>query len=329
MFLQRIKEFNMEKKKLLICGATGFIGRNVAEFFSDKDEFNITGTYFKSEPYANSKIDWVKADLRKTEDVEKVVKEKNIIIQMAATTSGAKDITERPYIHVTDNALMNSLLLRSSFDNNVSQFIFPSCTVMYHPSENPLKETDFDGGKELLPNYFGVGNTKIYVEKMCEFFSRLGKTKHTVLRHSNIYGPHDKFDLEKSHVFGATITKVMTSNNGKINVWGDGEEKRDLLYSSDIVNFIDCAIKNQKPNFGLYNVGYGEAISVNGLVKKIMDISERELEVIHDVSKPSIKTSLCLDSSKAKYELGWEPKISIDKGIEKTIEWYKRNIQSK
>ena len=53
---------------------------------------------------------------------------------------------------------------------------------------------------------------------MCEFYSRLGKTKHTVIRHSNMYGPYDKYDLEKSHVFGATITKVMTSQDGKINV---------------------------------------------------------------------------------------------------------------
>ena len=82
------------------------------------------------------------------------------------------------------------------------------------------------------------GNTKVYVEKMCEFFSRLGKTKHTVLRHSNMYGPHDKYDLEKSHVFGATVTKVMNSTDGKVNVWGTGEEKRDLLYVGDLVDFI-------------------------------------------------------------------------------------------
>ena len=64
---------------------------------------------------------------------------------------------------------------------------------------------------------------------MCEFYSNLSKTKYTVIRHSNIYGPYDKFDLEKSHVFGATLTKVM---NGKerVTVWGTGREGRDLLY---------------------------------------------------------------------------------------------------
>ena len=153
---------------------------------------------------------------------------------MAAVTSGAKDIIERPYIHVTDNAIMNSLLLQSAFENNVSHFIFPSCTVMYQSSNRPLKETDFDANKGLVSHYFGVGWTKVYIEKMCEFFSRLGKTKYTVFRHSNVFGPYDKFDLEKSHVFGATLTKIMTLEE-KIVVWGDGTEKRDLIYVEDLI----------------------------------------------------------------------------------------------
>ena len=57
----------------------------------------------------------------------------------------------------------------------------------------------------MVPQYFGAGWTKVYIEKMCEFYSRIGDTKYTVMRHSNVFGPHDKFDLEKSHVFGATI----------------------------------------------------------------------------------------------------------------------------
>ena len=92
---------------------------------------------------------------------------------------------------------------------------------------------------------------------MCQFYSRLGKTKHTVIRHSNMYGPYDKYDLEKSHVFGATVTKVMESKDGKVNVWGTGEEKRDLLYVEDLVDFIDTALNNQSSPYELFNVGLG------------------------------------------------------------------------
>ena len=68
-------------------------------------------------------------------------------------------------------------------------------------------EDDWDPNIEINKNYFGVGNTKVYIEKMCKFYSELG-LKTTAIRHSNVFGPYDKFDLDKSHVLGATIRKV-------------------------------------------------------------------------------------------------------------------------
>ena len=313
-------------KTILVCGATGFIGRNVVEHFLKNKEYKIRAVYNKKPPFTKEGVDWVHADLNNIEDVNNIMKGINIVIQMAATTSGARDIVNRPYIHVTDNAVMNSLLLRSAYDNNVEHFIFPSCTVMYQPSENSIKEKNFNQNVDLLPKYFGVGNTKVYIEKMCQFYSRLGKTKHTVMRQSNIYGPHDKYDLEKSHVFGATITKVMTSTDGTVKVWGSGEEKRDLLHVSDLVHFIELSIKNQKESFGLYNVGLGEAISINNLVSKIIEKSEKKLTITRDLNQPTIKTNVCLDYTLAKSEIGWKPEISLDEGIDNTINWYRENI---
>jgi len=317
----------MNKTKILICGATGFIGRNVAEKLSERKDFEVTGTYFKSEPLENKNIYMVYANLLNPEDVKKVVFRKDIIIQDAATTSGSRDIVTKPYIHVTDNAIMNSLLLRAAFDNDVKHFIFPSCTVMYQPSKKPLKETDFNPNQELLPNYFGVGNTKVYIEQMCDFFSRLGKTKHTVIRQANIYGAYDKFDLEKSHVFGATMTKVMNNKDGRLVVWGDGKEKRDFMHIDDLVNFIGTAIDNQQTPYELYNVGSGEAVSVSNLVKKMIDVSGKDIAIEYDTSKPTIKTSLCVDTTKAKNDFGWSQKISLGEGIKRTMGWYKENIK--
>ena len=314
------------KKKVLICGATGFIGRNMAEHFAKLPDFEVYGTYWQAEPLENPNIRMVEADLTNKDDVARVVEGKDIIIQAAATTSGAKDIVEKPYYHVTDNALMNSLLLRAAFERNVAHFIFFSCTVMYQPSDAALSEQDFDANREPLPKYYGVGWTKVYIEKMCEFYSRIGNTKYTVIRHSNIYGPHDKYDLEKSHVFGATLTKVMTAApNGQIVVWGEGTEARDLLHVADLVDFVEAAIAKQESKFKLYAVGLGEAISVANLVKKMIEHSGKNLTISYDTSKPSIKTSLFLDCSRAKQELGWAPKISLDEGIERTMAWYKEH----
>jgi len=314
-------------KRLLICGATGFIGRNLLEYFHNKGEYKIRATHFKSKPIFNySDVEWTYADLRDTKNVKTALIGVDIVLQFAATTSGANDIVNRPYIHVTDNAVMNSLILRECYDQKIEHFVFPSCTVMYQPSDTALKETDWDGGDEIYKTYFGVGNTKVYIEKMCDFFGRLGVTKHTAIRHSNIYGPHDKYDLEKSHMFGATITKVMTNENGKMVVWGSGKAGRDLLHVDDLVRFVDLALQRQKTNYELFNVGIGEAIKVIDVVKKIIHHSGKQIKIEHDLSKPDIPTSLFLDCSKADNELGWKPQIDIDTGIINTLEWYKNSI---
>jgi len=317
-------------KKVLICGATGFIGRNIAERLIETNNFEIYGTYLNSKTWASPKIKMTRADLTNKDEVERVTKGMDIIIQAAATTSGAKDIVTKPYYHVTDNVVMNAFIFRAAFQYRVSHLVFFSCTTMYQSDDKPIKETDFDANKEFYSSYFGGAWTKVYNEKMCEFYSRIGQTKYTVIRHSNIYGPYDKFDLEKSHVFGATITKVMTvKDGGKIVVWGQGEEERDLLYVSDLVDFVEIAMDKQNDKFQLYNVGYGSSISVSDLVKKIVIYSGKDISIEYDLSKPSIRTKLCLDITKARDQPGWSPKVTLEEGIKKTIAWYKINLAQK
>lgn len=316
------------KKKVVICGATGFIGRNLTETLARRADFDVHAIRLNRPEYDCPGVTWHQADLRRVEEVERVLADTDVVVQAAATTSGSRDILTRPYIHVTDNAVMNSLLLRAAFDLKVKHFVFFSCTVMHQSSDEALTEDDFDANRELHPRYFGVGWTKVYTEKMCEFFSRLGVTKHTVIRHSNIYGPHDKYDLERSHVFGATVTKVMTAADGKISVWGTGEEGRDLLYVGDLVDFVERAIDRQETPYELFNVGAGAAVTIGDLVKKIVAGSGRDLRIEHDLSQPTIKTTLFLDCSKAAKVLGWTPATSLEAGIGKTIDWWRSNISA-
>jgi nucleoside-diphosphate-sugar epimerase len=314
--------------KILILGATGFIGRNMIEHFSSDSSNQVTATYNHRPSYENEKIRWVKCNLVDSLQVHEIMQDVDVVIQAAATTSGSKDIVNKPYIHTTDNAVMNSYIFRAAAEAKVKNVIFFSCTVMYPSSIQPLRETDLDLNVPLHERYFGVGWTKMYLEKMAEFYADISDTKFTVIRHSNIYGPHDKFDLEKSHVMGATITKVLSALEGSsIQVWGTGDEERDLLYVEDLTSFVEKAIKRQDKSFSLLNCGYGTAISIKALVQKIIKLSGKDLSVEHDLSQPTIKTSLSLNCEKAKEDIGWEPSISLDEGIEKTITWWNKNIK--
>tara|TARA_Y100000996_G_C22557365_1_gene656009 strand:- start:864 stop:1808 length:945 start_codon:yes stop_codon:yes gene_type:complete len=312
-------------KKILICGATGFIGKNITLGFSKNKNYEIHAVRFNRPPYETSKnVKWHKADLRNPNTVEKLVKGKDIIIQCAATTSGSKDIVSMPYIHVTDNAIINSYMFRSAYNNKIKHFIFPSCTVMYPSSKKPTRENDFNG--KILDKYKGAGETKVYLEKIAKFYSMLSDTKFTIIRHSNIYGPHDKYDLDKSHVFGATITKVMRSK-GILEVWGTGKEIRDFLYADDLVDFIKRSLRKQKTQYEIFNCGSGEPITVKELCEKIIKISRKDIQIKFNKAKPSIPFDMFLDCSKAKKEIDWSPKTNIDQGITKTLNWWKKNIK--
>lgn len=311
--------------RVLVCGATGFIGRNLVERLVARAGVELHAVRFTREAYPIEGVRWHQADLREASVVARLAKGMDVVIQAAATTSGSGEIVNRPHIHITDNALMNSLLLRECFENKVGHFVFFSCSVMYQPRVEPWREEEWDAGDEFHPHYFGSGWTKVYIEKMCEFFARHGMTKHTVIRHTNVYGPHDKFDLQRSHVVGATVTKAMTSRDGTVSVWGSGEEARDLVYVDDLVDFVERALDRQTTRYEMVHVSAGRAISVNDIVRQTIEASGRTLRIVHDPRGPTIRTSFSLDNGYAARAFGWRPTVDFPEGIRRTIDWWRGN----
>jgi nucleoside-diphosphate-sugar epimerase len=314
------------KARVLICGATGFVGRNLVESLCLRPDLEIHAQRFTRPAYSAPGVTWHQADLRDADAVDALVRGMDVVIQAAATTSGAGDIVRTPHIHVTDNAVMNSLLLRACYEHGAGQFVFFSCSIMYQPRDVPWREEEWDASQEMHVNYFGAGWTKVYIEKMCEFYSRLGVTRHTVIRHTNVFGPHDKFDLERSHVFGATVTKAMTSDDGRIVVWGTGEEARDLLFVDDLVGFVERAIARQTTPYEMVHVSSGRAIAVRDLVASIVEASGRDLRIEFDPARPTIKTSLSLDNRRARRLFGWQPEVSLEEGVRRTVRWWRQTF---
>ena len=152
----------------MILGATGFIGKNIALYFSKK--FKIKAIYNKKVPFKNKNIEWIKCDLKSIKQINNLFDNIDIVINAAAVTSGVKDIIDRPHIHVNDNALMNINILKQIFkNNNIKHYIFFSCTVMYQSSHRKQNEKKFN--YQIIDKYFGIGWTKVYIEKLCKFYS--------------------------------------------------------------------------------------------------------------------------------------------------------------
>lgn len=314
-------------KNLLICGGSGFIGRNCVEHFSKNPKYKITATYFSEQKYEPiDGVEFVKADLRDELVVKELVKGKDIIIQAAATTTGAKDVINNPYLHVTDNAVMNSWIFREAVLNKVEHLIFFSCTVMYQSKDTPQSESDWSPSDRIYSNYYGVGNTKVYLENMCDFYSQIGETKFTAIRHSNVFGPYDKYDLDKCHVVPAFINKIINSEN-VLEVWGTGEAKRDIIYIDDLIDMVEKIIDKQDTKYELFNCGYGNAYSIAELATSIMNVSNKSLTLEYNTSKPNIPTVVILDCTKAEKMLGWKPTTDIVDGLKKTSDWYKENYE--
>ena len=312
----------MRKTKILICGASGFIGQNLFKNFNHpRNSFDVYGTYFRNKPC----VVWpnlTQCDLRDKHQALLVTKDMNIVINCAAMTDGVCAVATNPVGYLADNIRINTNLSEAAFINKVSHFIFLSCTIMYPSSTRPLKEHEHDLNN-VHPKYLMFAKIKVFAEDLCRIYSGLGNTKYTVVRHTNIYGPHDKFDLIKSHVLSATITKTMKSES-QIVVWGKGEESRDFLYIDDLIEFIGKAIEWQKNNFETFNVGYGKTYSVNELVQKIILCSGKNIDVVHDLEKPTVETHMNIDTEKARQYLGWSAQVSLDDGLNTTIEWYQK-----
>lgn len=299
--------------RVLVLGQSGFIGQNcVAQLTKD----GVIVPRF------------TKVDLRVEDNVKRIFdcEPYDVVIQAAATTTGSKDVMLNPSLHVTDNAVMNSWIFREAVIAKAGHVIFPSCTVMYQPKEEKQKESDWNANDEIYGNYFGVGNTKVYLEKMCEFYSRLGDTKFTAIRHSNVFGPHDKYDLDKCHVIPAFIRKAYESN-GTMEIWGSGKAARDVLYIDDLVEFIKLAVEKQKEKYGLYNVGSEKAYSIKEIAQAALHAFEKgETKFVFDTSKPDIPTTVILNCAKAREELGWRPRTDFYEGMDKTARWYEKQV---
>ena len=176
----------------------------------------------------------------------RAVKGMDYVFLCAAHTSGAAVIRTTPLVHITPNVLINTLMLEAAHRAKVAKFCFISSGAAYPPTaDRPVREAEmFDGDPHDV--YFAAGWMKRYAEILCRTYAeKIAQPMPTVVvRPSNVYGPYDKFDFAVSHVTAALIRRVVERQN-PLEVWGTGEDIRDLIYVDDFIEGLACRLRHR------------------------------------------------------------------------------------
>jgi GDP-L-fucose synthase len=313
--------------KILVTGASGFIGSRLTNYLIKNGYSNIHTTTF-SRNIPNELHQDVKntiGDLRESAFCDVLTKDVDVVFHCAANTSNALDTKENPLLHVTPNVEMNVNLMEQSWRNGVKKFIFISSNTVYPPVGDMYCTEDMNiQTTDIYPAYKAVGWMKRYCETLCDFFSNQihNPMQCIIIRPSNAYGPNDKYDYEKCHVTPANIRKVVDGLN-PIPVWGDGSEIRDLLHVDDMVSGFVIIAENVH-TYDIYNVCAGEGYSVNDVLSIIKNVRGNTNPIEYVNNKAPMIPIRLLSNDKLK-KLGWTPKYSLKSGIEDAMKWYESN----
>ena len=305
-------------KKILIVGGSGFVGTNLINVLSQKKEYKVFSTIFKKKKPKNfKKIKHYRGNLKDPNFCERITKGKDIVIISAAFTAGAKVIENNPMEFVTVNTQINLNILNACKKNKIKKFIFLSSSVVYPNKPKPMRENDVNFS--FFEKYNNVAWMKLYTEKVCEMYNNFFDV--LILRPSNLYGPHDKFDKLNAKVIPSLIRKF--NNEKKIEIWGDGEEIKDFLYIDDFVKILIYLIKNKK-KFLILNVGSGKSVKLMEIIS-IIQTNYNHKNFYFNKSAPKMIPVRKISIDKLKKFVNLKNFNSLKNGLEKTIKWYKKN----
>lgn len=299
---------------ILLTGGAGFLGSHVYEHLL------LLGVQPENIMVPRSK----KYDLRKKENCSEVVKDKDLVIHLAANVGGIGYNQEHPANLFYDNLMIGTQLMEEARKADVEKYVALG-TICAYPkyTQVPFREDNlWNGYPEETNAPYGLAKKMQLVQSWS--YRKQYNFNSIFLLPVNLYGPGDEFDPRRSHVIPALIKKIYDAKNeGRdyIEVWGTGKPTREFLYVADAADGILLATERYNKSEPV-NLGSGNEISIKGLVDLLIELMDFEGNVRWNTSKPDGQPRRRLDVTKAKQEFGFEAKTSLREGLRKTIEWY-------
>ena len=295
-----------KQDKIYIAGHRGMVGSAIVRKLKSEGFNNIISRTSRE------------LDLRNQQAVNDffTAEKPEYVVLAAAKVGGivANNTYRAEFIY--DNLMMEANVIHAAYINNVTKLLFLGSSCIYPKlASQPLKE------EYLLQGYLEPTNQPYAVAKiagieLCDSYRSQYGCNFISAMPTNLYGPNDNYDLEKSHVLPALLRKFITakkSNTTTVELWGTGTPKREFLHVDDLAAACYFLLKNYSEK-GLVNIGCGEDVTILELAEIVKKTVGFEGEIVFDTSKPDGTMRKLMDISKIK-SFGWQPSIGLEEGI--------------
>ncbi len=241
----------------------------------------------------------------------------------AAKVGGIGANSTRPAEFVYENLMIGTNVIHQSYLHGVKKLLFLGSSCIYPKmAPQPIKEESLLTGL-LEPTNDAYAIAKITGIKMCEAYNRQYGTKYISVMPTNLYGINDNFNLESSHVFPALIRKfheAKVNGDPEVTVWGTGTPIREFLFVDDLAEAC-IYLMNTYEDSKIVNIGTGIGVTIRELAESIAKVVGYKGQLVFDTTKPDGTPVKINDVSYLK-RLGWQAKVDLLTGIEKTYAWY-------
>ena len=311
---------------VLVAGGAGFVGVNLIKRLLDLGA-NVRATLHLRDPVLDdARIRYIRSDLLIPKDCATAVAGIDYVFMCAANTSGAGVMTKTPLAHLTPNVLMNISMLDAAYQAGVKKFLFISSNTVYPLTDFAVREDDVTN--EFYEKYFIVAWMKRFTEIVCEMYATkiAEPMKVCVVRPANIDGEFDDFEWETSHVIPALIRKIVERHK-PLEVWGDGNDLKEFIYIQDFIDGMLLAMEKIE-GFDPINIATGYPCTVKDVLNVLLKVDNfSDANIVFDASKPTMIPKRLIDISKAKRLLAFDPKVSLEEGLKKTVTWYRSSLK--
>jgi GDP-L-fucose synthase len=268
-------------------------------------------------------------DLRNEAAVRRYLADKRpeAVIFAAAKVGGIKANFEFPVEFLLENLQIQNNLISASFEMGVKKLLFLGSSCIFPKfAPQPIPESSLlTGALEETNEPYAIA--KIAGIKLCQAYARQYGANFICAMPTNLYGPGDNFDLDKSHVLPALIRKAhdaKVTGKSEVTIWGTGTPRREFLHADDLADALRFLLENyNSPE--IVNVGSGFDVSIRELAELVLEVVGCEANLVFDKSKPDGTPRKLLDSGRL-HRLGWKPRVELREGIEQTYQWFLSNL---